>query len=119
MAIVSLNMGNLYLEVSNLNNRLATKRRRRQYCRWNWTRTKDFQKECKHNIKMWRKNRAKNEEKIKAFIQKLQDENKEFKVKTTLMKSQDEELKELRMIVEAWEATKRKWVETLFHYKQQ
>jgi hypothetical protein len=31
----------------------------------------------------------------------LQDENMELKVKITLMKSQDEELKELRMIVEA------------------
>jgi hypothetical protein len=31
------------------------------------------------------------------------------------MKSQDEELKKLRMIVGAWEATERKWAETLFH----
>jgi hypothetical protein len=37
MAIVNLNMGNLNLEVSSLKNKLATKRRR-QYCRWNWTR---------------------------------------------------------------------------------
>ncbi len=35
------------------------------------------------------------------------------------MKSQDEKLKELRMLVEAWEAMERKWAETLFHYKQQ
>jgi hypothetical protein len=35
------------------------------------------------------------------------------------MKSQDEELKELKKVVEDWETTERKWVETLFHYKQQ
>ncbi len=49
----------------------------------------------------------------------MQDENKELKAKIILMKSQDEKLKELRMIVEAWEAMERKWAETLFHYKQQ
>ncbi len=35
------------------------------------------------------------------------------------MKSQEEELKELRKIVEAWKSINRKWVDTLFHYKQQ
>jgi len=68
---------------------------------------------------MWRKNRTKNEHKTKALIQKLQDENKKLKVKIVLMKSQDEKLKELKVIVEAWEVIERKWVETLFHYKQQ
>jgi hypothetical protein len=33
---------------------------------------------------------------VKALIQKWEDENKELKAKTTLMKSQVEELKELR-----------------------
>jgi hypothetical protein len=33
------------------------------------------------------------------------------------MKSHEEELKELRKIVEAREVTKRKWVDTLFHYR--
>jgi hypothetical protein len=32
---------------------------------------RDFQKEYKHNIEIWRKNKTKNEQKIKAFIQKL------------------------------------------------
>jgi hypothetical protein len=49
---------------------------------------------------MWRKKKIENEQKIKALIQNLQDENKELKVKITLMKSQDENLKELRMIIE-------------------
>jgi hypothetical protein len=43
----------------------------------------------------------KNEQKVKVFIQKLQDENKELNVKTILMKSHDEELNELRKKVEA------------------
>ncbi len=38
MAIVSLNMGKLNLEVSILKNKLPHKRKRREYCRWNWTR---------------------------------------------------------------------------------
>jgi hypothetical protein len=35
MAIVSMNMGNLNSEVNNLKNRLATKKRKRQYYKWN------------------------------------------------------------------------------------
>jgi hypothetical protein len=56
--------------------------------------------------------------KIKAFIQKLQVENKEFKSNTTLMKSQDEELKELRKTIEAWKAIEIKRAKMLFHHKQ-
>jgi hypothetical protein len=33
------------------------------------------------------------------------------------MKSHEEELKELKKTIEAWEVTKRKWAETLFHYR--
>jgi len=29
---------------------------------------RDFQREYKHNIEIWRKNKTKNEQKIKAFI---------------------------------------------------
>ncbi len=65
------------------------------------------------------KNKTKNEQNIKVFILKKQDQNKDLKAKTTLMKSQDEELKELRKMIKAQETTKRKWAETLFLYKQQ
>ncbi len=58
----------------------------------------------------------KNEQKIKTFIQKLQ-ENKELKAKTIFKKSQAEELEELKKMIDAQETTKRKWVEELFHYK--
>ncbi len=44
-----------------------------------------------------------NEQKIKALIQKLQNENKELKVSTTWMKSQDEKLQELKQKIEVWE----------------
>ncbi len=62
---------------------------------------------------------AKNEQNIKMFIQKLQDENKEFKVTTAQMKSQDEEQQELKQKVEVQETIKRKWAKTLLFYKQQ
>jgi hypothetical protein len=39
-----------------------------------------------------------------VFIQKLQDENKEFRVKTIMMKSQAKKLHELKKMVEAWGA---------------
>ncbi len=55
----------------------------------------------------------------KPSYKKLHDENWELKTKTTLMKSQDEKLKELRKMVEDQETIEKKWVETLFHYKQQ
>ncbi len=60
-----------------------------------------------------RENRIKNEQKIKMLIQKLK-----FKVKIGLMKSQAKELKEVRKTIKAQEVIEKKWVETLFHYKQ-
>ncbi len=61
---------------------------------------------------------TKNEQKIKTFILKMKEENGKFKEKIGLMKSQVEELKELRKTTKAQESTKRKWMEKLFHYKQ-
>ncbi len=119
MAIVILNTGSLNLEVNNLKNKLATKQKEKVVLQVELDKERDFQKEYKHNIEIWRKNKTKNEQKIKAFIQKLQDENKQFKAKIILMKSQGEELKELKKIAEAWETVERKWAKRLFHYKQQ
>jgi hypothetical protein len=87
MVIMNLNMGNLNLEVSSLKNRLAIEEKEKVVLHVELDKEMDFQKEYKHNIEIWRKNRTKNKQKVKAFIQKLQDENKELKVKTTLMKS--------------------------------
>ncbi len=119
MAIVSLNMRNLNLELSSLKNRLAIEKKEKVVSQVELNKERDFQREYKHNINIQRKNRIENEQKIKAFIQKLQDENKELKAKTILMKSQVEKLQELRKTTKAWEATKKKLLETLFQYKQQ
>jgi ribosome maturation factor RimP len=57
---------------------------------------RDFQKEYKHNINIWKKNMIKSEQKFKTFIFKMKEENVEFKEKTWQMKSHAEKLKELR-----------------------
>jgi chromosome segregation ATPase len=87
MVIMNLNMGNLNLEVSSLKNRLMIKEKEKVVLHVELDKERDFQKEYKNNIEIWRKNRTKNKQRVKALIQKLQDENKELKVKTTLMKS--------------------------------
>jgi ribosome maturation factor RimP len=48
---------------------------------------RDFQKEYKHNIKIWKKNRIENEQKIKIRIFKVKEENVKLKENTRLMKS--------------------------------
>ncbi len=71
MAIVCLNMGNLILEVNALKNRLATREKEKEVLQEELGNEKDFQKECKHNVEIWRKNRAKVEQKNKVLIKKL------------------------------------------------
>jgi hypothetical protein len=48
---------------------------------------KDFQKVYKHNVEIWKKNKAKAKQKIKVFIKKLLDENEELEGSTTWLKS--------------------------------
>jgi hypothetical protein len=60
-----------------------------------------------------------NGQNIKTLILKMKVENEELKEKTRLMKSQIEELKELKKIAKVWESVERKWIKTLFNYKQQ
>jgi chromosome segregation ATPase len=79
MAIVNLNTGSLNLEVSSLKNILATEEKEKAILQVELDKEKDFHREYKHNIEIWKKNMTKNEQKIKALIQKLQDENKELK----------------------------------------
>ncbi len=57
------------------------------------------------------------EQKSKVFIKKLQDENEELKGSTSQLKSQDEELQNLRYKAEMWEIIERKWIEALFLHK--
>ncbi len=49
----------------------------------------------------------------------MKEEKEELKEKIGLMKSQVEKWKELKKIVETQKFIKRKWTETLYHYKQQ
>jgi hypothetical protein len=60
-----------------------------------------------------------NGQNIKTLILKMKVENEELEEKTRLMKSQIEELKELKKIAKVWESVERKWIKTLFNYKQQ
>ncbi len=50
---------------------------------------------------------------------KIKKENENLKEKTGQMKFHIEELKELRKMVKVQKTIERKWVETLFTYKQQ
>ncbi len=59
----------------------------------------------------------KNEHKIKTLMLIIKEDNKELKEKIGLMKFQIEDL-ELRKMAEVWETIERKWIETLFTYKQ-
>ncbi len=55
MIIVSLNMGNLNLEVTNLKNILSIEKKDKVALQEELDKERDFQKEYKHNIKIWRK----------------------------------------------------------------
>jgi bacterioferritin (cytochrome b1) len=96
MAIISLNIGNLNLEVSSLKNRLAIGEREKAILHEDLDKEREFKKGYKHNVEIWKKNRAKDERKIKGLIKKLQHENEELKGSTTRLKSQDEKLHDLR-----------------------
>jgi hypothetical protein len=68
VAIMSLNMGNLNLEVSSLKNKLATKEKGKAILHVELDMERDFQTVYKHNIEIWRENRIENEQKIKTLI---------------------------------------------------
>jgi chromosome segregation ATPase len=87
MVVVNLNMGNLNMEVSNLKKKLVTKEKERATLHEELDKERDFQKEYKHNIEIWRKNKTENGQKIKTFIFKVKEENAKLKEKMGLMKS--------------------------------
>jgi len=59
MAIVSMNMGNLILEVNILNSRLVMGEKEKEVLQEELNKEKKFQKGYKHNVEIWRKNRIK------------------------------------------------------------
>ncbi len=119
MATVSLNMGNLTLEVNTLKTKLAIKEKEKVVLQDKLDKERDFQKGYKHNVEIWRKYRVEVEQKIKVLIKKLQDANEELKGSTTGLKSQDEELKDLTQKITIQETIERKWTEALFLHKKQ
>jgi hypothetical protein len=58
MAIISLNTGNLNLEVSSLKNKLATWEKEKVVLQEKLDKEKEFQKGYKHNVEIWRKYRV-------------------------------------------------------------
>ncbi len=103
-------MGNLNLEVNSLKNILTIREKEKVVLQEELDKEREFQKgyKHKHNVEIWKKNRAEVEQKIKRLIKKLHDENEELKGSTTRLKSQDEELQDLRQTVKIWETIKRK-----------
>ncbi len=68
---MSLNMGNLTVEVNTMKNILVMGERRRQCYKRNQIRRDTSKKGYKHNVEIQRKNRAEVEQKNKVFIKKL------------------------------------------------
>ncbi len=96
VAITSLNMGNLTLEVNTLINIFVTREKEKVVLQDELDKEREFQ----HNVEIQRKNRAQAKQKNEVLINKLQDENEELKCSTTRLKSQDEKLQNLRQKVE-------------------
>jgi len=86
IAIVSLNMGNLTLEVNTLKNRFVTGEKEKVVLQEELDKERKFQKGYKHNVEIWRKNKAKAEQKNKVLIKILHDENEELKGSSTRLK---------------------------------
>jgi hypothetical protein len=59
MVIVSINMGNLTLEVNTLKNILATWERKKELLQEELDKERDFQKGYKYNVEIWKNNKAK------------------------------------------------------------
>jgi hypothetical protein len=87
MAIVSLNMGNLTLEIDTLKNILAIGEKEKVVLQEELDKEKYFQKGYKNNLEIWRKNKVEAEQKNKVLIKKLQDENEKLRGNTTWLKS--------------------------------
>ncbi len=63
-------MGNLNMEVKSLKTRLAIGEKEKAVLEEELDKERDFQKGYKHNVEIWKKNRAEGKQKIKVFIEK-------------------------------------------------
>ncbi len=80
---------------------------------------REFKNKYEHNVEIQRKNMVEAKQKNKILIKKLQDDNEELKGSTSLLKSQYEELYNLKEKVKIWETIERKQIEALFLHKKQ
>ncbi len=71
MAIMSLNMGDLIMEVNTLKNILVMGEKEKVMLHEELNKERDFQKGYKHDVEIWRKNKVEAEQKNKIFIKKL------------------------------------------------
>jgi chromosome segregation ATPase len=71
MAIMSLNMGNLTLEVNIIKNKLVIVEKGKATLLVELYKERNIQKGYKHNVEIWRKSRVEVEQKIQVFIKKL------------------------------------------------
>ncbi len=65
MTIVRMNMGNLNLEVISLKKKLTTEEKEKVVLQLKLNKERDFKKEYKHNIEIQKKNKTKNEQRLK------------------------------------------------------
>ncbi len=68
MAIVSLNMGNLTLEVNTLKRKLAIGEKEKAMLQEELDKERKIQKGYKHNVEIWKKGKVEAEQKIKTPI---------------------------------------------------
>ncbi len=80
MAIISLNMGNLNLEVSSLKNRLATWEKKKAILQQELDKEKNFEKEYKHNVEIQKKNMVEANQEIKCSLRNCRMTMKSLKV---------------------------------------
>ncbi len=84
IAIVSLNMGNLTLDVNTLENILVIGKKENAMLQEELNKRKISKRDI--NVEIWRMNMAKVKQKNKMFIKKLHDENEELYGSTTRLK---------------------------------
>jgi hypothetical protein len=68
MAIVSLKMGNLTLEVNNVKKKLATREKEKVMLQEELDKEINIQQGCKHNVEICRKSMVEAKQKTKMFI---------------------------------------------------
>jgi hypothetical protein len=115
MAIVSLNMGNLTVEVNTLKNKLIMGEKEKEVLQEELDKKKEFQNEYKHNVEIWKKNKVEAEKKNKVLIRNYMMIIRFSRVGHHMMKN----LQNLKQKAKIWETIESKWTKALFFHKKQ